>query len=92
MVMRLRSRAKRVPVNQFAMIYGAGNNEIGVCRLRNISDTRTQIELLNEIELPKKFAQSLSRNLKVWRNFAAVWQLSTAVGVRFSSPTLHERL
>jgi hypothetical protein len=46
-------RAKRQPVNQEGMIYGLSGGQIAPCRLRNISATGAQIELLRETVLPK---------------------------------------
>lgn len=76
-------RAKRQKVNQDAMIYAINGAQIAPCRLRDISVTGAQIELLREIELPKTFLLSLSENGSVRRRCIIAWQFSTVVGVRF---------
>jgi len=76
-------RAKRQPVNQDGMIYASNGARVAPCRLRNISVTGAQIELLREIELPKTFLLSLSENGSVRRRCTIAWQFSTVVGVKF---------
>jgi len=76
-------RAKRQPVNQDGMIYAINGAQIAPCRLRNVSATGAQIELLREIELPKTFLLSLSENGSVRRRCTIAWQFSTVVGVKF---------
>jgi hypothetical protein len=80
-------RAKRQPVNQDGMIYGLSGAQIAPCRLRNISATGAQIELLREIELPKGFLLSLSGQGGVQRRCTIMWQFSTVVGVKFAIAT-----
>lgn len=79
-----RSRAKRQPVNQDGMLFGANGAQIAPCRRRNISATGAQIELDREIELPKTFLLSLSKNGGVRRLCTIAWQFSTVVGVKFA--------
>jgi hypothetical protein len=76
-------RAKRQPANQDGMIYAVNGARIAPCRLRNVSATGAQIELLREIELPKTFVLSLSENGSVQRRCTIAWQFSTVVGVKF---------
>ena len=76
-------RAKRQLVNQDGMIYATAGARIAPCRLRNISVTGAQIELLREIELPKTFLLSLSESGNVRRRCTVAWQFCTVVGVKF---------
>ena len=78
-------RAKRQPVNQDGMIYGADGARIAPCRLRNISATGAQIELQRETALPKTFLLSLSENGAVKRRCTIMWQFSTVIGVKFTA-------
>jgi PilZ domain len=70
-------------MDQGGMIYNTKGGRIDSCRLRNVSATGAQIELLREIALPKKFLLSLAQNGIVKRKCAIVWQFSTVVGVKF---------
>lgn len=76
-------KAKRRSVQHDGVVYAASGETIARCRLRNVSDTGAQIELIRDVDLPKRFVLSLSSQGQVHRRCELVWQFSTVVGAKF---------
>jgi len=74
---------KRQPITVEGMIYDHHGKSIAPCTLRNVSAGGAQIELEQEIDLPRTFMLSLSRDGHVRRNCIKVWQFATVAGVKF---------
>jgi hypothetical protein len=76
--------SKRLPVEIDGMIYDRQGKQLAQCMLRNVSAGGAQLELVQEIDIPKDFVLSLSREGHVKRNCERVWQFATVLGVKFT--------
>jgi len=75
--------SKRQSVEINGMIYDRQGKQLAKCMLRNISAGGAQLELLQEVDVPKDIVLSLSREGHVKRTCEKVWQFATVLGVRF---------
>jgi hypothetical protein len=75
--------SKRQPVEIDGMIYDRQGKQLAQCALRNISTGGAQLELTQEVDVPKDFVLSLSRDGHVKRKCEKVWQFATVLGARF---------
>jgi hypothetical protein len=74
---------KRQSIEIDGMIYDRHGKQLAACMLRNISVGGAQLELTQEIDVPKDVVLSLSREGHVKRTCEKVWQFATVLGVRF---------
>jgi hypothetical protein len=75
--------SKRQSIEIDGMVYDRQGKQLAPCMLRNISAGGAQLELTQEIDLPKDVVLSLSREGHVKRTCEKVWQFATVLGVRF---------
>jgi hypothetical protein len=80
---RRKSRRNRISVD--GMIYTGDGAPLLACRLRNVSAGGAQLELAQDMAMPRSFILSLSRTGGVRRACRTVWQLATVVGIRFDA-------
>jgi hypothetical protein len=74
---------KRQSIEIDGMIYDRQGKQLASCMLRNISVGGAQLELTQEVDIPKDVVLSLSREGHVKRTCEKVWQFATVLGVRF---------
>ena len=67
------------------MVYNADGQAFLACMVRNVSASGGNLELSKDIPLPKFFTLALTPDGNVRRLCKPVWQLSTVVGVRFTT-------
>jgi hypothetical protein len=80
---------KRQAISVDGMIYDQHGKSIAPCTLRNVSAGGAQLELEQEVDLPRTFMLALSRDGHVRRNCTKVWQFATVAGVRFDGTASH---
>src|SRR5256885_11889462 len=74
-------RAERRLVSQPAAIFDHAGNRIVECTVRDVSATGAQLELREDLALPKSFLLALTQTGGVRRSCETVWQLSIVAGV-----------
>jgi len=79
----------RRAVSTPGIVFGTDGRPIVGCQLRDVSATGAQIILDKEATLPQRFVLPMSRDGKVRRQCALVWQFSIMVGAQFALNTEH---
>jgi hypothetical protein len=78
-------RAPRRHLEHRALIVRLDKSIMDTCTISDISQTGAQLELASADDCPAKFDMIISKNGRVQRRCAVVWQVENRVGVKFLS-------